>query len=63
MDHIEIREKEPSEVQRRYGVTGSVFVVWDTKRNMRVPFGSYRTRKAAEARVRLMEQREAEADD
>ena len=56
MKRFEIREQEPSALQRRYGVEGTVFVVWDNERGMRVPFGNYRTREQAEKRLARQEE-------
>lgn len=57
MSRYEIREQAPSEAQRRLGVTGNVFVVWDTERDMRVAFGGYRDREHAQRRIDRMEER------
>lgn len=59
MSRYEIREQEPTALQQQYGVARTVFVVWDTEDDMRVPFGNCRTRKQAEARIARMEAREA----
>lgn len=59
MKRFEIREQEPTEQQRRCGVEGTVFVVWDNERDMRVPFGNYRTREQAERRLARNEGRDA----
>lgn len=60
MSGYEVREQEPTDLQRRYGVAKTVYVVWDTERDTKMPFGSYRTRGRAVARIQRMEAREAE---
>lgn len=61
MSRYEIKEFEPTELQKQYGVSRTVYVVWDNVANMRVPFGSYRTRPHAQDRLRRLEAKEAEA--
>lgn len=61
MSRYEIREQEPTLLQQQYGVARNVFVVWDTENDAPVPFGRYRTRKRAEARIARMRAREAGA--
>lgn len=60
MSRYEIREQEPTLLQQRYGVARTVYVVWDTELDMRVPFGSYRTRMHANDRLRRLRAKEAE---
>jgi hypothetical protein len=52
----EVREVERTQYQQQFD-SGSVFIVWDTERDMRVSFGSYRTREQAERRIKRMEER------
>lgn len=55
MSRYEVREQEPTDLQREMGVTGPVFVVWDTKWDKRVPFGNYGSRERAQHRADRME--------
>jgi hypothetical protein len=61
---FEVREQEPSELQRHFGVTKDIFVVWDTERDERVSFfGSYWTREQAERRIASYLGRHPEVSD
>lgn len=60
MSRYEIREQEPSELHRLHGVTENVFVVWDTAKDRRAPFGNFPTRARAEAYRTRLEAREGE---
>jgi hypothetical protein len=57
MSRYDIREQEPTEAQQQLGVTGMVFVVWDTRWDAPVAFGRYGTREQAQKRIDRMEKR------
>lgn len=51
-----VRDRKSDELARRHGQPETMFDVWDTVEDKRVPFGSYRTRARALARiVRILE--------
>lgn len=58
----EIREQGPSEVDRSYGMNDTLFVVWDTVKDKRAPFGNHRTRPMAEAHRARLEARDGETN-
>lgn len=52
-----VRERETTELARSYGQPETMHDVWDTVKDKRVPFGMYRSRARALARiVRILEQ-------
>ncbi|MFE0447366.1 hypothetical protein [Streptomyces fungicidicus] len=55
MSNYEIRVQEPSDVAKSYGMDYPLFVVWDTVADKRVPFGNYRERAGAVARLVRLE--------
>lgn len=55
MNRYEVREREPSELQRELGVTGKVFYVWDNRWAAEVPRSECRTREQAYRRIDRME--------
>lgn len=57
MSRYEIRERQATDLQKGMGFPETLFVVWDTELDERVPFGHYATRDAAERRIQRMEDR------
>ncbi|WP_326792027.1 nitrile hydratase subunit beta [Streptomyces sp. NBC_00841] len=53
----EIRTQEPSDHAKSFGIDYPLYVVWDLKKDKRVPFGNYRRHDQAVARIIRMRDR------
>lgn len=63
LDRFEIREIPAGPRALEVGITWPVFKVWDRHLNKSVPFGNYRDRARAEARVDRENRKAAEPDE
>jgi hypothetical protein len=59
VSRYEIREEPATDLQRGMGFEETVFKVWDTEQDKRVPFGTYADRETAERRIARMKERES----
>jgi hypothetical protein len=61
VSRYEIREHDTSALAREMGFGETIFLVWDTEENKRVPFGRYADRAAAQRRIQRLEERACES--
>lgn len=57
MSRYLIKEEQPSEKARSYGIDYPMYVVWDTVAGKTVPFGRHRDRDRALTHIERLESR------